>query len=73
MLYEVITYFLRKLQNTHLTTNNIQDLLTMPTTTQPSFEALLSLGLYTVIAVGLVGLLMLLSWGIGQRTRNNFV
>jgi len=42
----------------------------MPTDTQPSFEALLSLGLYAVIAVGLVGLLMLLSWGIGQRTHS---
>jgi len=42
----------------------------MLTETLPSFEALLSLGLYTAIAVGLVGLLMLLSWGIGQRTHS---
>ena len=42
----------------------------MPVETQPSFEALLSLGLYTAIAVGLVGLLMFLSWGIGQRTHS---
>lgn len=31
----------------------------MPTETLPSFEALLSLGLYTAIAVFLVGMLML--------------
>lgn len=42
----------------------------MLTETLPSFEALLSLGLYTAIAVLLVGLLMFLSWAIGQRTRS---
>jgi NADH-quinone oxidoreductase subunit A len=41
----------------------------MDSTVPPTFESLLALGLYTAIAVGLVGLLMLLSWGLGQRTR----
>ena len=42
----------------------------MSNETLPSFEALLSLGLYTAIAVGLVGLLMLLASAIGQRTHS---
>lgn len=36
----------------------------------PGFESALTLLLYTVIAVGLIGLLMLLAWGLGQRTRS---
>ncbi|NIQ93326.1 MAG: NADH-quinone oxidoreductase subunit A [Desulfuromonadales bacterium] len=36
---------------------------------QPSFEALLSLGLYGGIAVFLVGVLLLLAWGLGHKTR----
>ncbi len=42
----------------------------MLTETLPSFDNLLALGLYTAIAVFLVGLLMFLSWAIGQRTRS---
>jgi NADH-quinone oxidoreductase subunit A len=35
----------------------------------PSFEALLSLALYTGIAVLLIAVLLLLAWGLGRRTR----
>jgi NADH-quinone oxidoreductase subunit A len=36
----------------------------------PSFEALLSLGLYTAIAVFLVAILLLLAWGLGHKSRS---
>lgn len=36
----------------------------------PSFEALLSLGLYAGIAVLLIGVLLLLAWGLGHKTRS---
>jgi len=35
----------------------------------PSFEALLSLGLYTGVAVLLIGVLLLLAWGLGHKSR----
>ena len=36
----------------------------------PDFEAYLALGIYTGIAFFLVGVLLLLSWGFGQKTRS---
>ena len=36
----------------------------------PSFESLLSLAIYTIIAVGLICVLLLLAWFLGQRTRS---
>lgn len=36
----------------------------------PSFEALLSLGLYTGIAVLLIAFLLLLAWGLGHKSRS---
>jgi len=36
----------------------------------PSLEALLSLGLYTGIAVMLIGVLLLLAWGLGHKSRS---
>ncbi|MDW7643870.1 MAG: NADH-quinone oxidoreductase subunit A [Desulfuromonadales bacterium] len=36
----------------------------------PSFEALLSLGLYAAIALFLVGILLLLAWTLGHKTRH---
>ncbi|BCA80910.1 NADH-quinone oxidoreductase subunit A [Desulfuromonas sp. AOP6] len=36
----------------------------------PSFEALLSLGLYAAIALFLVGVLLLLAWALGHKTRH---
>jgi NADH-quinone oxidoreductase subunit A len=36
----------------------------------PSFEALLSLGLYTGIAVFLIAVLLLLAWGLGHKSRS---
>lgn len=36
----------------------------------PSFESLVSLGLYVGIAVFLVGVLLLLAWGLGHKTRS---
>lgn len=36
----------------------------------PSFESLLALGLYVAIATLLIGLLLFISWAIGQRSRS---
>ncbi len=36
----------------------------------PSLESLISLGLYTIIAVGLIGALMGLCWWLGNKTRS---
>ncbi len=36
----------------------------------PTFEALLSLGLYTAIAVALITLLLTLAWFLGHKTRS---
>ncbi len=36
----------------------------------PTFTSLLTFGLYTVIAVGLIGFLMFAAWFLGQRTRS---
>jgi NADH-quinone oxidoreductase subunit A len=36
----------------------------------PSFEALLSLGLYTAIAVFLIAVLLLLAWGLGHQSHS---
>jgi NADH-quinone oxidoreductase subunit A len=38
--------------------------------TPPSFEALVSLGLYAGIAVVLISLLLFLAWYMGQKTRS---
>jgi len=38
--------------------------------TPPSFEGLLTLGLYVAIATFLIGLLLFISWALGQRTRS---
>jgi NADH-quinone oxidoreductase subunit A len=38
--------------------------------TPPDFEAYLALGIYTGIAVFLVAVLLLLSWGFGHKTRS---
>lgn len=38
--------------------------------TSPDFEAYLALGIYVAIAFFLIGVLLLLSWGLGQRTRS---
>ena len=35
----------------------------------PSFESLLSLGLYTALAVLIIAVLLLLAWGLGHKTR----
>jgi len=37
----------------------------------PSFESLLSLGLYAGITVFLVAVLLLLAWGLGHKTRSS--
>jgi NADH-quinone oxidoreductase subunit A len=37
----------------------------------PAFEALLSLGLYTAIAVLLIAVLLLLAWGLGRKSRTS--
>ena len=34
----------------------------------PPFNSLLTFGIYTIIAVGLVGVLLFLAWFLGQRT-----
>ncbi len=39
------------------------------TAVPPSPEAYLALGIYVAIAVFLIGVLLLLSWGLGHRTR----
>ena len=36
----------------------------------PDFEAYLALGIYTGIAFFLIAVLLLLSWGLGQKTRS---
>jgi NADH-quinone oxidoreductase subunit A len=48
------------------------DLPTAPTGGEapPSFEALLSLGLYTGIAVFLIAVLLLLAWGLGHKSHS---
>jgi len=38
--------------------------------TPPDFEAYLALGIYTGIAFFLIAVLLLLSWGFGQKTRS---
>lgn len=38
--------------------------------TQPSFESYLALGIYVGIALFLVTVLLLLSWGLGHKTRS---
>jgi NADH-quinone oxidoreductase subunit A len=43
----------------------------LPPATPPSFESLLTLGLYATMAVLLVGLLLLLARFLGQRTRSD--
>jgi len=39
-------------------------------TGQPDFESYLALGIYGGIALFLVAVLLLLSWGLGQKTRS---
>ncbi|MDH3454809.1 MAG: NADH-quinone oxidoreductase subunit A [Desulfuromonadales bacterium] len=38
--------------------------------TPPDFESYLALGIYVGIAVFLIAVLLLLSWGLGQKTRS---
>lgn len=38
--------------------------------TPPDFESYLALGIYSCIAIFLVGVLLLLSWGLGHKTRS---
>ena len=45
---------------------NPSQLLTAP----PNFEAYLALGIYSGIAIFLVAVLLLLSWGLGHKTRS---
>ncbi|NIQ08790.1 MAG: NAD(P)H-quinone oxidoreductase subunit 3 [Gammaproteobacteria bacterium] len=40
------------------------------TATPPDFEAYLALGIYSGIALFLIAVLLLLSWGIGHKTRS---
>ena len=42
----------------------------LPGAAPPSFESLLALGLYAAIAALLIGLLLFISWAIGQRSSN---
>ncbi len=46
----------------------VESTTTLATTGMPSPEAVLTLGLYALIATGLIGLLMLLARYLGQRT-----
>jgi NADH-quinone oxidoreductase subunit A len=38
--------------------------------TPPDFESYLALGIYSGIAIFLIAVLLLLSWGLGQKTRS---
>jgi len=38
--------------------------------TQPGFESYLALGIYVAAALFLIAILLLLSWGLGQKTRS---
>lgn len=46
----------------------VSNATSLPPATPPSFESLLTLGIYAAMAVGLVGLLLLLARFLGQRT-----
>ncbi|PLX84575.1 MAG: NADH-quinone oxidoreductase subunit A [Desulfuromonas sp.] len=38
--------------------------------TPPGFESYLAFGIYSMVALGLIAVLLLLSWGLGHRTRS---
>ena len=40
------------------------------TATPPAFESYLALGIYSAVAIFLVAVLLLLSWGVGHKTRS---